>query len=164
MTAFRKKMFWPLTPPKGFEGVFMDILCGCIVLYDSFPYIWHTTWLLSEKKNIFWPFDPIWGLMAYVRTEYVLTWCLCSIPFNLICSIATLRKHILTFDPTQGVEGVCKNRIWACVVLYAPFPLIWYATWLYSENNRLTFWPHLGAGVCVRIDYVLAWGPTFHAF
>ena len=26
---------------------------------------------------------------------------------------------ILTFDPTPGVKGVCKDRLRACMVLYA---------------------------------------------
>ena len=50
---------------------------------------------------------------------------LCSIPINFICNMTTFRKKIvLTFDPTPGVEGVCKDRICACMVLFAPFPLI----------------------------------------
>ena len=43
-----------------------------------------------------------------------------------------------SFDPIPGAEGVCKDRIYACMVLYAPFPLIWYATWLLSEKKN---WP-----------------------
>ena len=48
---------------------------------------------------------------------------LCSISFNLISNMTTLKKkNVLTFEPTQGVEGVCKDKICACMVLYAPFP------------------------------------------
>ena len=32
----------------------------------------------------------------------------------LICSMTTFRKYVLTFDPTAGVEGICKDRICAC--------------------------------------------------
>ena len=33
-----------------------------------------------------------------------------SIPFNLICNMITFReKNVLTFDPTPGVKGVCKQ-------------------------------------------------------
>ena len=46
---------------------------------------------------------------------------LCSIPFNLINSMATFRKNALSFDPTPGIECVCKDRVCACMVLYAPF-------------------------------------------
>ena len=39
---------------------------------------------------------------------------LCSILVNLICNMTTFRKkNVLTFDPTLGVEGVCKDRICA---------------------------------------------------
>ena len=38
------------------------------------------------------------------------------------------KKKVLTFDPTPGVKGVCKDRICACIVLYPlcsiPFNLI----------------------------------------
>ena len=41
------------------------------------------------------------------------------------------------FDPTTGVMGVCKGKIYASMVLYAPFLLhvIWYATWILSETR-----------------------------
>ena len=47
---------------------------------------------------------------------------LCSIPFNLECNMATFKnKNVLTFDHTPGVEGVCRDRICSCKVLYASF-------------------------------------------
>ena len=55
------------------------------------------------------------------------------------------------FDPTPGAEDECKDRICACVVLYAPFPLIWYAKWLLSDKEM--FWPFIqisGAEGCVK--------------
>ena len=108
------------------EDVFTDIICACIVLYALFPLVRYAIWLLSEKKNV------------------------------------------LTFDPTPGAEGMCKDRICACMVHYAPFPsnlicnmttirkkltlvtmllnaslpLIWYATWPYSENVEFGYLPH----------------------
>ena len=52
-----------------------------------------------------------------------------SIPFSLICNMTTSVKIIvLTFDSTPGVEGVCKDIVCACIVLYVQFPLISYAT------------------------------------
>ena len=53
---------------------------------------------------------------------------LCSIPINLICNMNTFRKNDLTFDRAPGVEGVCKDRICACMLLHSSFPLIGYAT------------------------------------
>ena len=32
-----------------------------------------------------------------------------------------LHKNVLTFDPTPGAEGVYKERMCACMMLYAPF-------------------------------------------
>ena len=34
------------------------------------------------------------------------------------------KKNVLTFDPAPEVEGVCKDRICACMMLCASFPLI----------------------------------------
>ena len=43
----------------------------------------------------------------------------CSILFNLICNMATFRKKkVLTFDPSPGVKGVCKDRIIFIMCLY----------------------------------------------
>ena len=79
---------------------------------------------------------------------------LCSIPFNLICNMTTFSNKKRPFDPTQGLrmcimtkfemqhdyfqkksfdstpgaEGVCKDRICACIMFYVQFALIWYAT------------------------------------
>ena len=85
-----------------------------------------------------------------VRSRFCLHVGLHFIPFNLICNMTTFREDkYLTFDPTTGVEGVCKDRIFLFMMLYAPFPLIWYATRLLSEKDVLTFWPHLRGQGCV---------------
>ena len=34
------------------------------------------------------------------------------------------KRIVMTFNQTPGVEGVCKGRIYECIVLYAPFHLI----------------------------------------
>ena len=47
-----------------------------------------------------------------------------SVPFNLIRDMTFRKKKDLIFDPTPGNEGVCKDRICAWVILYAPFLLI----------------------------------------
>ena len=49
---------------------------------------------------------------------------LCSIPDNLISNMTSFRKDVLTFDQTPGVEDVCKNRIYACIVPYDLFHLM----------------------------------------
>ena len=46
---------------------------------------------------------------------------LCSILNNLKCNITTFTKNVLTFDPTPGVKGVCKDRIIACKSLHSSF-------------------------------------------
>ena len=48
-----------------------------------------------------------------------------SIPYNLLFNTNTFsKKMFLTFWSHLEVEGVCKNRICACIFLYVPFPLI----------------------------------------
>ena len=85
---------------------------------------------------------------------------LCSIPFNLINSMTTFRKkNVLSFDPTPGIECVCKDRICACMVLYAPFfsNLICNMT-IFRKKQQHVF-VHLatpqGSRVCVRAEYHL---------
>ena len=80
------------------------------------------------------------------------------------------RKMLRPFDPTPGAD-VCLDRICACMVLYAPFPLIWYASWLLSEKNALTFWPNPGpegvsmdkifATILLYASYSLIWLTTW---
>ena len=73
------------------------------------------------------------------------------------------KKNDLTFWPHLGVEGVCKDKIWACMVLYAPFPLIWFATWLISENKCFDLWAHSrGPGLDQNIAlFPLTWYATW---
>ena len=78
--------------------------------------------------------------MLCVRTEYVLAWC--SIFHSLLIWYATCllsEKKCFDVDPTQGVEGVWKDIICACMLLHLWFQLIWYATWPCSE--KVEFWP-----------------------
>ena len=51
---------------------------------------------------------------------------LSSIPINLMCNMTTFRrkKNVLTFAPIPGAEGVCKDRMCACMLLHLSFPLI----------------------------------------
>ena len=49
---------------------------------------------------------------------------LCFVPFILISNTTTFSKNVLTFDHSPGVEGVYKDRICACMVIYTPFLLI----------------------------------------
>ena len=73
---------------------------------------------------------------------------LCFFPFNLKCKWPCSRKN--SFDLLTWFEGVCKDKICACMVLFPPLPLIWYATWLLSEaKNVLTFRPHRRHQGCV---------------
>ena len=64
------------------------------------------------------------------------------IPFNLICDTTTSEIFFWTFDPTPGIKNVCKDRICACMVLYAPFfsDLIRNMT-TFRKNIILTFNP-----------------------
>ena len=52
------------------------------------------------------------------------------------------KKNVSTFDPTPRVEGVCKDRICACMVIYAPFLLFdMQNDTILSGKNVLIFWP-----------------------
>ena len=94
----------------------------------------------------FYLLTQLHGPRVCVRTYYMLVWCSMLQTLNLICNMITLEKNVLTFWPHQEAKAVCKDGICACMVLYAPFPLFWYATRLLSEKM---FWPDpRGWGFC----------------
>ena len=66
-----------------------------------------------------------------------LDMCLHGAQFQLIWYATWLfsEKNVLTFDPTPGVQGACKDRICACMLLLSSFPLIWYSTWPGFEKS-----------------------------
>ena len=137
--------FWPT--PRGQGTLCKDRICACVVFYAPFPLIWYATCLLSGKK-MFWPFDPTPGVEGLCKDRIwacMVVDMLSSIPFNLICNMTTFRKKCFDLLTEPQRPNVCKDKICACVVLYAPFLLIWYATWPYSE--KVEFWPPLHAQV-----------------
>ena len=56
------------------------------------------------------------------------------IPFNLICNMTLFWP----FDPKGQGEG-SADKIFATMLMHSLFPLIWYATWPFSE--KVEFWP-----------------------
>ena len=46
------------------------------------------------------------------------------------------KKVFWPFDATQGSRGG-KRKLFACMVFYALFPFIGYATWLLSEKKYI---------------------------
>ena len=69
------------------------------------------------------------------------------------------KKIVWPFDPTPWVKGVYVGKIFATMLLPASSAFIWYATWLLSEKDSLTFRPHpLGRGcvcgqnICNHVD------------
>ena len=62
-----------------------------------------------------------------VRMEYVLA--MCSMPLSRLFDMQHdnfQKKNVLTFDPTPGVDGVCKDRIGACMLMHLSFRLIFH--------------------------------------
>ena len=70
-------------------------------------------------------FQPPSRGRGHVKGQHMCLHCvLCFIPVNLICNMKTLRKEKKPFDPTPGVKGVCKGKIFASMLLYALFLFI----------------------------------------
>ena len=57
-----------------------------------------------------------------VRKEFVLT--MCSKLHSHFVKQHDYFKNVLTFDPTPGVEGVCKDRKCDCILEHSSFPLL----------------------------------------
>ena len=89
-------------------------------------------------RNKCWHFDQTHGSrMCGVRTEHVLAYCstLQFLWFDMQHDNCQ-KKKLWQFDPTPGAEGVYKEITSACMVLYVPFPLISYATWVLSKEKQ----------------------------
>ena len=50
--------------------------------------------------------------------------------------IISWKKMFSPFDPVQGVECVYKAQVFACMLLYASFPLILYVIWSLSKEKK----------------------------
>ena len=124
-----QRMFWPFEITSGVKSVCKGKICACILSYVSFPLIWlfNMTILWKIKKITFWPHP--WGQVTWsecISENFCLGVVVRIILYNLICSMTT-------FDPTPGMEGVCKIKIFACMLSYFSFALIWLC-------NMTTFW------------------------
>ena len=162
----------------------LALVCGVFCEFVTFPLVsWVRcgTWLyrfLIFAPFLTFRFNLICNMTTFIkkcfdlltqsqgpRVCWRLRGTLCSIPF-LTCNMTTFRKKSFdSFDPTPGAEGVYKDKICVCMVLYAPFPWMWYATRLLSEKIKWfdRFIPSQWLRVCVRTEYVLAWCYMFHS-
>ena len=144
MSTFRKKLFWPLTPPQGSR---VCVRTECVFAWCSMFHsllIWYTTWVLSEKKKCFDLLTPpsrIRGWGAVCGQDICYHVAAFVIPFNLICDMTMFWKCCnLTFWPNPPGSGSgSTGKIFATMLLNVTVPLIWYATWPYSE--KVEFWP-----------------------
>ena len=105
-------------------------------------------------QNLFDLLTQLHESRACARNDYALHGALHSVPFSLFCNMTTFRFLFSFFDPTPGIEVVCKDGICACVVLYALFPIICmqhdYIQNLFDLLTRLH-----GSRACARNEYAL---------
>ena len=69
---------------------------------------------------------------------------LCAISINLLCNIV----NVLNFDPTPGIESVCKDITRAYILFHLSFHLIWYASWHTIKKTSWHLTPPRGL-VCI---------------
>ena len=141
--------FWPDPTGQGCK----ERICACMVttLHSLLFEMQHDYF---QKKNVLTICPHHRGQGCVYGQNICYHVAACIIPSNLICIITIFRIFDL-MTPIPWVEGVCKDRIFAFIimVLYAPFLLIWYATWLLSEKNVFTFWLH--PRVCLQANCLL---------
>ena len=92
----------------------------------------HYHFRIFFKKN--WPFDSTPGVEGVCKDIIFAFMVLDYAQFPLIWYATGLfseKKMVGPFDPPPGVEGVSAGKIFATMLLHAPLPLIWYATWPY---------------------------------
>ena len=85
-----------------------------------------------QKKIIlsFWPHPGIKGVLKGKLIDCMM---FCFIAINFMTTFRKRKKWPV--DPTPGVKGVYKGKLFVSMSLYASLPLIWYATWPYSEKG-----------------------------
>ena len=109
------------TKPKG-AGVCIrshNLLCNVLHFFPFNLIICNIIFF----RIFFDPLTPFRGI-GYVRGQSIcLHGVLNFIPVNLICNMTTFRKEN-HFDPTPGVKGKSKGKLFASMLLYASFPLI----------------------------------------
>ena len=76
---------------------------------------------------------------------------------NLICNMTTFRKKNVTFWSNLGVQGVCKDRICACMVLFFFCSIPLHMTIFIIQKCFDLLTPPQSSRVSVRTEYVLAW-------
>ena len=88
------------------------------------------------QKKMFWPLVPPKVWMVRVRTEYMIPCCgICnSLWFNMQHDHILKKLNSELFTRPGSREG-SMVKIFATMLLQASFPLIWYATWLYSKKK-----------------------------
>ena len=107
--------------------------------------------MTTFRENIFWAFGPTWCLK--VCKNRICLYMLLYVPFLDIQN--DFFQENKCFDPTQGVESVCKDIICACMVHCAPFLLIWYALRI-LKKKYFDLWPQPSGRACVCKDRICA--------
>ena len=117
-------------------------------LFHNIRENFHRNWENKCKNTCNWENK---GHFWIGNDSHVLAWMFVYTSFTLIWyATLPLSEKKLTFDPNPGVEGVCKDRIFAFMVLFvSQFRLTWYATWLLSVKKML--WPF---DLTTRVDDV----------
>ena len=114
-------------------------LLACYVVLHFFPYSLICD-MTTFRKKYFYFFTQPKGSRMFVKAEYLLAWCstLYSLKFDMQHDY--FQKNII-FWPLDPTEGVREGKIFSSIMLYVSFPLIWYATWPYSD--KIYFWYRL---------------------
>ena len=120
-----------LPQPKNVRGVHKAKHFTCIMSHTSFILIWYATW--PSEKNCF---------LVCKRAEYL------HASFQLIWSATGLLSEKNKMTSWPHPKGICKVKIFASMLMYASFLLIWYAIGPYYERVdfilaflRAIFWP-----------------------
>ena len=145
MTTFRNKNV--LTSPQGLRVCVRTEYVFVVAAFAiPFNLIWNMTMFWKSWILTFWPLPQgqvcvcVWG--GGMRAKYLLTYCCIVIAFILICIVTMFwLSWILTFGPTLqgwGSEvrggGSAGKYLLQHIAAFA-IPLIWYATWPYSEKK-----------------------------
>ena len=141
----KKNWFWPFDPIQvpGARVKFCLYVVAHFIPLNLICIFWKSLFLTASEAKV--TVTKKW----YVTLRHLkmhphqiwysyLKWYRRSAPAMKLRSefkVTVTRKTDLTFWPHSGVRNVCKGEIFACMMLSCiSFPLIWYATWPYSEK------------------------------
>ena len=150
-----KVELWPFNP-YGMGGsagkIYATMLLHFVIPIDFICYMtmFWKSWIMT-----FWTHPLGSWVMGFCGKDICYHIAAFLLPFNLICNMTLFWINCtLASWPLWSEGGGSAGQISATMLLHLWIPLIWYATWPYSE--KVEVWPHpVSVGACMQAKCLL---------